>query len=95
MLVARLELHNANTGKVTELGRVIIANDETATAPGMGNYDVRGGVSPAAPLDDTQGNQRVWKYPRRIGRVENHPRVREPWDLVAKALLALGYGKGD
>jgi hypothetical protein len=29
MLVVRVELHSAVTGKVTELGRMIVANDGT------------------------------------------------------------------
>lgn len=92
MLVVTLELHNANTGKVSELGRVIVANDGTGSEL-VGNYEVRAGAG-TNPIRES-ATRWVWHHPRLLGRVEGHDRRSDAWDLIAKALAALGYGKGE
>lgn len=85
MLVVRLELHSANTGEVSELGRMIVANvggtDET------GEYEVRLALSASSSqelLDD--------KTRDRLGKVSGYPRMTQhAWDLIAKALASVGY----
>jgi hypothetical protein len=86
MLVVKVELHSAITGKVTELYRMIIANDGTGPKS-IGNYDVR--VGRKLCTDD----RKIYYSPSRSGKVENHRRLTEHvWKLVAKALDAVGYG---
>lgn len=85
MLVVKVELHNANTGEVSEIGRVVIANDDTGTLR-TGNYDVK-------QRDGEPNNAAIWTQPDREGRVEGHSRLTEPvWSLVAKALKSVGFG---
>jgi hypothetical protein len=85
MLVVKVELHNANTGKVSEISRVVIYNDETGTAQ-MGNYRVC--LARVAETD----NRRVIADPTVLGRVERHPRqVQHVLCLVRKAIAALGF----
>jgi len=79
MLVVKIEMHSARTGKITELGNMIIANDGTGE-PNRGNYNVivgrRGQHWRTAP-----------KRPVRTGRVENFPRnAYSVWRLVLRAL---------
>ena len=92
MLVAILEQHDPATGKVTELGRLLVANDGTGDEQ-MGHYEVRAGVG-TNPIRESRTHW-IWHHPRLLGRVEGHDRRGEAWDLVAKALAALGYGKGE
>jgi hypothetical protein len=75
MILVTLELHSAITGKVTELGRAIIANDESSTDRAIGNYTVK--------LSANLGG-----VPRE-GRVVGHCRSTwDFWPLIAKALAA-------
>lgn len=91
MLVAILEYHDASKGgRVTELGRVLIANDATGT-PELGNYVVRAGGEPFSGYDAFR-NENVWRRPRQIAEVKNHARNLPAWKLVARALDALGFG---
>lgn len=87
MLVVRVELHSALTGKITEIARAIIFNDGGSTNPCRGNYGVeilRG--RDKAALDKRQVLKR--------GIVLNHARLDlHVWHLVAKALAYLSYGK--
>lgn len=84
MLVVKVELHNANTGEVSEIGRAVIANDDTGTSR-AGNYDVK-------QRDGEPSNAAIWTQPDREGRVEGHPRAEPVWSLVAKALKSVGFG---
>lgn len=85
MLVVRIELVDANTGKVSELSRMLIANDGTGTRA-VGNYDVR--LSDAGVTD----NRKVWESYARKGRVEQHDRRFEPlWTLVRRAIAGVDY----
>lgn len=85
MIVVRVELHSAVTGKVTELARAHIANIGGTNT--LGDYSIttlRG--RSAADLDR--------RVPQRSGKVSGHPRLSEHvWHLVAKALTSVGYGK--
>lgn len=88
MLVVKIELHNANTGRVSEVGRLIIANDETSDSEQVGNYRV------CLARDGVTDNRAVWGRPAREGRVLDYPRLDEPvFELVARALAAIGFGK--
>lgn len=71
MLVVRLEMHHSRTGRVSELGRMTIANDGSSTDPALGHFDVH-----------LVGNLR-----ERRDRIENFPRLRlNAWRLVGLAL---------
>jgi len=86
MLVVRIELHSAITGKVTEIGRMIVSNDGKTLDPKVGNYDVR------LARRGVEDNARILAKPQRHGRVEGHARLSLPvWSLVAKALSAIGF----
>lgn len=86
MIIVRVELHSAVTGKVTELARATIAN--VGGTNESGDYDVRTLRGRDTATLDRGGVQRQ-------GHVRGHPRLREHvWNLVAKALVGLGYGKG-
>lgn len=75
MIVVKIELHSAITGKVTELGQVHIINDGTGTAK-RGNYRVRKIGKRGRLLTE--------------GRVENHARLSSPiFKLLKKALGVL------
>lgn len=77
MIIVKVELHSAITGKVTELGRLRITNDGTGSAE-RGNYDV-------APFG--KGGRSIL----RMARVENYPRLSySVFRLIRLALEALG-----
>lgn len=83
MLVIKIELHSAVTGKVKPLGQAIIINDGTGE-PGRGNYEVRVGHG-----RDAKSLAKVYTRPARKGRVENYPRLSySVWRLVIRALRA-------
>lgn len=85
MIIVRVELWSAVTGKTTELARMHIANTGAGT-PARGNYEgttFRGRTAAAlAKL-----------LVSREGGVENYPRQQlHVWNLVARMLSAMGYG---
>lgn len=80
MLVVRIELHSAITGKVTEIGRMHIINTDTGTQK-RGNYDVE--IMRRGTTDKVQRRGSVTDYPRLSYTV---------WELVRRALVA-GLGK--
>lgn len=86
MLIVRVELWSAITGKTTELARMGICNVGGSDNPRRSDYRAvawRGRSSAAL-------NKRVTG---RTGRVENHARLSlHVWHLVAKALASMGYG---
>lgn len=87
MIVVRVELWSAVTGRRTELARLMI--DNVGGTRTSGDYRVRTlrGRSEAA-LDQAMLHMRV----QREGRVLRHPRLSQHvWHLVAKALVAVGY----
>lgn len=74
MIVVKVELHSAITGKVTEIGRMKITNDGTGDI-NKGNYDVK--IMRKGSVNTVQ----------KTARVENHSRLNESvWKLVKKAL---------
>lgn len=86
MLVVKVELHSAITGQITELYRMIIANDATGSKD-VGNYEIRTGKK------GCQDNRKVYHKPSRHGVVRGHRRLTEHvWKLVAKALDSAGFG---
>lgn len=88
MLVVRVELWSARTGKCTEIARMDIAN--------VGGTDERGDYR----VRTIRGRDKVtldenWKRSvfTRGGSVRNYPRQRlHVWHLVALALKSCGYG---
>jgi hypothetical protein len=83
MLVVKIELHSAITGKVTEIGRMHIVNDGTGDVE-RGNYNVE--------LMRRGTERKV----QRFGRVTNHARLSySVWRLVSKALAAVGFDDGE
>jgi len=85
MIVVRVELHSAVTGKVTELARMLVANTGTGTAA-RGNYRART-LRGRSRTDLDRGTV------QREGLIEGHPRRLHVWRLVARALARLGYGE--
>jgi hypothetical protein len=89
MIVVKIELHSAITGAVTELGKMVISNDDTHHGdPTRGDYTVRLG---------RRGNTEtinVMQKPQKTGKVLNYPRLSySVWVLVARALKAVGIEK--
>jgi hypothetical protein len=89
MLVIRVELHSAITGKVTEIARMLMWNDGTGT-PASGNYEatVAGGdvVGHMRPIDI--------RYPAILlckGKISGYPRKLPVWNLVARMLAAMEF----
>jgi hypothetical protein len=80
MLVVKIELHSAITGKITEIGRANIINNGTGTHK-RGNYDVE--IMRRGTMDKVQRRGSVTDYPRLSYTV---------WELVRRALVA-GLGK--
>ena len=89
MIVVRVELHSAITKRVTELARMTIAN--AGGTEQRGDYDcqtLRGRDSDA--LDRSFADSVV----TRKCQVRGHERLKlHVWNLVAKALAGMGYGK--
>lgn len=84
MIVVRVELHSAVTGRVTELARAHICNVGGGVERGDYACSTLRGRSKSA-LD-----QRIVQ---RHCRVDDHERKRlHVWNLVAKALSGMGYG---
>ena len=86
MIMVRVELHSAITGKVTELARMLISNvGDHPAGPSRGNYVVqvlRGRDK------ETLDNHHV----RKEGIVDNYPRLAlHVWHLVQRALQSVGY----
>ena len=87
MLVVRVEMHSANTGKVWELARMTIANvtDDhvhAKTSGRVGDYRARILRAPK------------FTHQTRDSSVKNYRRLARPvWDLVTVALKNAGYGK--
>jgi hypothetical protein len=80
MLVVKIELHSAITGKVSEIGRMHIINNGHGTHE-RGEYDVE--IMRKETTDKVQRRGMVRDYPRQAYTV---------WELVRRALVA-GLGK--
>lgn len=84
MIVVRVELWSAITGRKTEIAQMWI--DNIGGTEQLGDYRVRSLRGRSAEAFALQKVQRE-------GRVDRHPRLREHvWNLVAKALAAMRYG---
>jgi hypothetical protein len=84
MIIVRVELLSAITGKTTELARMHICNDGTGSAT-RGNYE---GVSFIGRDTAALDRRRASKH----GKVSNYPRQSvHIWNLVARMLQAMGY----
>jgi hypothetical protein len=80
VLVVKVELHSAITGKIKPLAQMIIAN--TGGTEKRGNYVVK--IAHQRQIGDLRSN---WHEPQREGIVENYPRVSyHVWRLVLRAL---------
>lgn len=89
MIVVRVELHSAITGRVTELARMHLANQIVRTTENhhFGDYAVKTFIGRNAKSLDKLRVQRE-------GVVDNYPRLRlHVWNLVTRALCGLGYTK--
>lgn len=84
MIVVRVELHSAITGKHTELARMIV--DNIGGTRDLGNYRCRALRGRSAATLDLRAVQRE-------GRVNDYPRLSlHVWNLIARALSSMGYG---
>lgn len=82
MLVVKIELWSAITGKTRELGRMYLANDGSSTDTARGSYDVK-------VCRKGSTGYKGWGSIRtsRSGRVERYPRLSyNVWRLVSRAL---------
>lgn len=79
MILVKVELHSAQTGKVTEIGRLQIANDRSGSKE-RGNYLVW--------IFRRGSKARV----QRQAQLLDFPRLSAPiWKLLRRALEAAGY----
>lgn len=91
VIVVRVELWSAISGKKTELARMVI--DNIGGTHDKGDYRARTlrGRS-TEQLDRALCS--IDHYRQREGRVIGHARLREHvWNLAQKALTSMGYGK--
>ena len=85
MIVVKIELHSAITGKVEEIGRTIIHNVGTTKDGKRGWYKVAVGRKKA----DTFNSAEVLMNPIRTGEVDDYPRLSyNVWRLVIRSLLS-------
>lgn len=85
MIVVRVELWSARTGKTTELARMLV--DNIGGTEQRGDYRCRTLRGRSATAFDRRQVQRE-------GRVRGHARLSQHvWNLVAKALSGMGYGQ--
>ena len=84
MIVIKLELHSAITGKVTEIGRTIIANTGSCDDITRSDYTVY-----VSRRGKEFSNKRTLRSPLRKGSVEDYPRLTyNVWRLVTRGLLS-------
>lgn len=83
MVILKLEMHSANTGEVTEIGRTIIYN--VGGTARRGNYAVK--VGRRKPDGEAYDTREVFMNPTREGSVQDYPRLTyNVWRLVIRAL---------
>ena len=87
MIIVRVELLSADTGRMVELARMHICNEGgTDTRGDYGVYVLRGRSK------DQLDRSWLASTHTKTGKVKNHPRLSEHvWNLVGKALHAAGY----
>lgn len=89
MIVVRVELRSAATGKVSEIARAIIYNDGTGTLT-CGNYTTF--MAPGVIETHNMIPAAIYRKKRRESKVLNYPRAsKHVWNLVARCLGAMGY----
>lgn len=89
MLIIRVELHSAITGKVTEIARMLLWNDGTGDVK-KGSY--MGKVVKGTTDIGMSARDIYDKRPFRSGSVKDYPRTRlHVWNLVARMLGSMGY----
>jgi hypothetical protein len=87
MIIVRVELLSAITGKTTELARMEICNEGDSPDPKRGNYSVR-------TLRGRSTDALNERTTQRTGKVANYPRLAvHVWNLVARALKSMGYNQ--
>lgn len=85
MIIVRVELHSAVSGEITELARMHIANvGGTNTIRDYETSTLRGRSKATLDRGDVQRHSKVIGHPSLALHV---------WNLVAKALTGMGYGK--
>jgi hypothetical protein len=98
MIVVKIELHSAITREVTQLGQMVIANTGKGTRS-RGNYTVKQArkdrlIVQSLPDGSLAYDEKAYLNPQRSGEVLDHARLAKPvWNLVFKALKALGHDK--
>lgn len=94
MIVVRVELWSAITGRRTELARMVIDNVGGDTNSGDYRARTMRGRSEAALQSHMVEVLHNRAKPQRQGKVLGHARLSEHvWNLVTKALSGMGYGK--
>lgn len=89
MIIVKVELHSAVTGKKTELARMMIDNIGGDTQ--RGDYRAR---TFRGRSEEELNKAMVKRTTTREGRVLGHRRLAlHVWHLVAKALASMDYGK--
>lgn len=91
MIVVKVELWSAVDGKRTELARMMINNTS-----GTGNYRDYECRTYRGRSEKALHNAMLKDTTQRRGKVLKHPALAvHVWNLVAKALKNMGYGKED
>lgn len=91
MIVISVDLWNANTGAIENIGRAVIYNDGTGSHE-RGNYVVEIARRGSSLEHDMKTRTRRFPKTTRKGAVKDHPRLSAPiWTLVRKALEAVGF----
>ena len=89
MIVVRVELWSAISGKRTELARMTL--DNIGGTESSGDYRVR---TLRGRSEEQLHRAMILGTVQREGRVMGHARLAlHVWNLVAKALIAMGYGQ--
>lgn len=88
MLVVKIELHSANTGAITEIANMVIANDGTGSVK-KGNYWGK---------TFKKGHSYYTEYDKEKPQVLKEGSVKDysrndlhVWNLVARMLQSMGY----
>jgi hypothetical protein len=85
MIVVKIELHSARTGKISELGRMLIANEGDSAEPSKHNYAVK--VLRRGTKDQKPNLQWLMAPVTRTGEVKDYARSSyNVWRLVSRAL---------
>lgn len=86
MIVVKVELHSANTGVISELGRMIIHN--------VGGTKTRGDYRVALGRKGDISTRNILQNPQRESSVREHARLSASvWTLVGKAIASVGHAR--